>query len=736
MKHLFVMAALALMALPAGAQVGSISGTVRDAAGRPLVGANVRVEGTVRGAATGAEGRYRIAGLAPGTYRIVASLVGYGSQLQVVEVAADAVLLDFILEEVPLAAGDVVVTATRNAQALTDVAQSVAVVTPREIEGRGHYTLDAVLRQVPGVQLADNQVSIRGSSGFSYNVGSRVLLLVDGVPMLGPDSEGVPFEILPMPLVERVEVLKGPGSALYGSGALGGVVHVLTRPFPDTPQTFARALYGAYLPVRHASWRAQWRGASEPRPYYDVGVAHARKLGAKGGAWASIQYRRDAGYTRLGKAERLLAYTKLGYTPTPSTRLSVLGGMTRGQGDSFLYWDGLDNPLNPGTLALGGTNTTGSEDNLTYRFSLLPVFTHIVSSRLFYTVSGRFFGVSIRPLDEELRPRALRRGTVGFRYGGEAQAGWKAGRGLLTAGGVVDANAVRSNYFGENPPYLSQPEGALFAQWEQPLGARLDATAGVRYDFYFLESRRVERQISPKLSLGYRLADAVRLRLAAGRGFRVPGVTERYVDDSSLFPIVSNPGLKPETSLGYEMGARGQLGPVALDGAFFWTDFRRLVEPTFVAEAGRQGFQFVNLTRARIRGLELQAETALPRDRAAARLSYQLLDAHDLTENRPLVFRSRHLVQATADARAGRFTLGADFRYASRPDRVESDFARFVPDADRLVSTRVLDLRAGTTWRGLAATVFVRNTLDYYYAERPAILAPPRSVAVQVSGRL
>ncbi len=735
MKTLLLTALLALAPLAARAQTGAVEGTVRDAAGQPLAGANVRVEGTRQGSAAGADGRYRIAPLAPGAYQVTASLVGYRTLTRGVVVAGGAARLDFVLEAQPVEAGAVVVTASRNAQARDAVAHSVSVVTPRDIESRGLVTLDAALRQVPGVQLADNQVSIRGSSGFSYNVGSRVLLLVDGVPMLGPDSEGVPFEILPLAAVDRVEVVRGPGSALYGSGALGGVVNVLTRDFPDRPATFARAQMGAYLPVRHAAWRARWDEADAPRPFYDTGFFHARRLGT-GGLWLSASYRRDVGYTRLGASERLLAYGKWGVAPSARTRLSLLGGATRSRGDSFLYWNGLDDPLNPGTLALGGAGTTGSEDNLTYRFSALPTFTHTLSPRLFYRVAGRFFGVSIRPLDAQGRPRAAIRGTAGYRYGGEVQAVWQAPGGLLTGGGALDANAVRSNYFGTDPPFLAQPEGALFAQWEWRPAPRLDATLGLRFDAYALESRQVEKQLSPKLSLAYRLSEAWRLRASAGRGFRVPGVTERYVDDSSLFPILSNPALKPETSTGYEVGARGLLGPVALDGAVFWTDFRRLVEPVFVAEAGRQGFQFVNLTRARIRGLEVGAEVPVPSNRGLLRVSYQLLDARDLSENRALVFRSRHLVQATLDLAAGRWSAGADARYSSRPDRVDSDFARFVPDADQLVSTRVLDLRAGARWRAFTATLLVRNALDYYYAERPAILAPPRSLALQLTAAL
>ncbi len=730
---LLFLLAISAAAQPVAAQGGLIRGTVRDATGQPLIGVNVRVEGTGYGAATTEQGFYEIGPLAPARYRLTASLLGYRAQTREVRVGEAPATLDFTLEEQPVEAGEVVVTAARRGQERLAVAQSISLITARDIEQRGNATLDAALRHVPGVQLADNQVSIRGSSGFSYNVGSRVLFLVDGQSMLGPESEGVPFDVLPITQIERIEVVKGPGSALYGGGALGGVINVLTKPFPRQPETTVRVLQGAYLPVRHASWRAGWAPAATPRPFTDVNASHARQVGSRLGFWISTQYRRDAGYVRLSRSERLLTYGKMGFTFSPTTRLSLLGGVTRSKGDAFLYWNGLNDPLNPGSLALGTGSTTGSEDNLTYRFSLLPTFTHTLSPRLFYRVSGRFFGVSLRPLDENGQPRAAIRGTVGVRYGGEVQLGWQASRGILTAGAQADANAVRSSYFGDDPPYLSQPQGAVFAQWEQKVTARLDATLGARYDFYALESDRVEQQLSPKINVGYHLADAWRLRASAGSGFRVPGVTERYVDDSSLFPIVSNPGLRPETSMGYDVGLRGVAGFFTLDAALFWTDFRRLVEPVFVAQPGTQGFQFVNLTRARVRGVEAETQLLWPGDRAVTRLAYQLLDTRDLTASRPLVFRSRHLLQGGIDVDAGVVRVGADYRFSSAPTRVDSDFARFVPDAEVLVATHVLDLRAAFSWRVLTATVLLRNALDYYYAERPAILAPPRSVALRIS---
>ena len=107
-----------------------------------------------------------------------------------------------------------------------------------------------------------------------------------------------------------------------------------------------------------------------------------------------------------------------------------------------------------------------------------------------------------------------------------------------------------------------------------------------------------------------------------------------------------------------------------------------------------------------------------------------------LTDGQPLVFRSDHLLKIGGEARIRFLTLGADFRYASKPQRVDSDFALFIRDAQLMVPTRVLDVRVGGSWRAFTATLHVKNALDYYYVERPALLAPQRHFILQLNGRL
>lgn len=729
--------------------MSSVTGVVTDRAGYPIPGAHVVVEGTGLGTACDAEGVFHLFGLPAGEHSLLVSAVGFERrQVVVTTERAGPTVVNVELDEETLESDEVIVTAVRRPQATALVPVSVSVLTNDDLAARNVRALDEALRYVPGVQMAENQVNIRGSSGFSYNVGSRVLLLVDGVPMLGPETGGVPFDALPMPQVARIEVVKGPASALYGSGALGGVINVITREFPDDPETSVSVYGGVHDPVRHESWREKWPGATAYRGLGGISLTHARRTGRHAGGWLHASYRRDRGYLRLAADEVFQVYGKLGWDPTRRLKLQLLGGVSGRERDSFLYWGGIDDALNPGNLDLlapGGSDETGTNDNRSVQVSVLPSLRHVLSPTAFHSLRLRYFLVQIRPIDEFGRSRPLSSGTSGFRFGGEWQIDWfPMDVGYFAAGISADANAARSGFFrgGEGGYVVAQPELGAFAQFEREIGERVSVLVGLRLDAYQVDTTTTTSRLSPRLGASYVVGQGATLRASFGQGFRVPGIAERYIDNQDFFPFFPNFRLKPELSTGYEVGLRIQHGRpgeerISVDAALFWSDYERLVEPKFVTDPGsvgslRPGFQFVNLTRARIRGAELTAATRLPAD-VSVRVGYTFLDARDLGDDLPLAFRSRHLLKVSLDVPITRgLRLGADYRAASKPERVDSDFARFVRDADLMVQMHVLDARLAYSWSILALSLHVSNALDYYYVERPAYLAPPRQFMLQL----
>src|SRR5438034_6591746 len=140
-------------------------------------------------------------------------------------------------------------------QFLDQAVTSVALVSDSEIARRAVSTVDEAVNKAPGVLFLNGQVNIRGSSGFVEGLGSRVLLLVDGVPANQGDRGGIDWDMLPLDQVDRVEVVKGAGSSLYGSAAFGGVVNLITHDIPVGVHGRVRATAGASANPPESVWQ-------------------------------------------------------------------------------------------------------------------------------------------------------------------------------------------------------------------------------------------------------------------------------------------------------------------------------------------------------------------------------------------------------------------------------------------------------------------------------------------------
>jgi outer membrane receptor for ferrienterochelin and colicins len=739
---------LGLISSASYGQTGDVKGVITDMDGKPLPSVNVLLLGTTIGAATDTNGEFLIQRVPTGSYRVRASMLGYERKsLDIVIQDGQTVILYFELRAISLTSGELVVTATRRSQLIGSVPVTLSTLEGSSIDSRNILTLDDALRVTPGIQLAGNQVNIRGSSGFSYGVGSRVLLLVDGVPLLGPDTGDIRFDGLPMTQVDRIEVVKGPGSALYGSGALGGVVNLITRGFPQEPQSSIRVFGGAYQPFRHEQWKLSWDEADQYRPLGGIVLSHAHQVSESFGFWVNGLYRQDTGYLKQSTDQGVELHAKLGWKFDQGSRLELLTGFKRYKRDNFLYWNGINDPLVPGVAnLLDGSAGAGTNDGLSDQLSILPVWTKVVSQNFSYSLKGRVFGVAFRPLDDTtgvIRPKVKH--NRGLRYGGEAQFNVTASpSSQLTFGTAFDANAAKSEFYIGVDSLMArqQPEIGLYGQLEQQLGSQITFSAGLRYDGYKVHREEFASKTSPKVSMSWVPATFLTLRASYGQGFRVPSVAERFTSNREFFPVESNLALLPEESDGFEVGIHlnaglGKRAAVEFDVATFQNTYDGLIEAVFVPTLG--AFQFQNLTEARIRGIETSLQAGTLNNRQKVSLSYTLLDARDLKLDKPLNQRSRHLFIASANSYLiGPLFIGTDYRYASKTEAIDSDLGRFVKNASARVPVSVLDLRvgidkdAGMGRAGYRLAFILKNVTDQYYTERPAYLAPPRHGMLQL----
>jgi iron complex outermembrane receptor protein len=288
--------------------------------------------------------------------------------------------VDISVRPVPLQSDPVIITANKREQSLQEVPVSVATVTARMIAERNNITLDDALRYIPGVNVLSDQVNIRGSSGYNRGVGSRVLVLLDGMPYITGDTGEINWESIPMFEVDRLEVVKGAGSALYGSSALGGVINVITKESPSTPELRFRAFSGLYDKPRYAEW--DW--SAKPRFNSGLVMSYAGKAGAisylvSAGRTVDESYRENDTYHRWS------LFGKLKYDLSGTQSLTVSGNYLDRSHGNYFWWRSLAEATRPPESQLNGVVNS-------HRGNVSLAYKEFLSDKLFYTAKAIYFG--------------------------------------------------------------------------------------------------------------------------------------------------------------------------------------------------------------------------------------------------------------------------------------------------------------------------------------------------------
>lgn len=736
-----ILAGLLLSAHAVHAQVGALQGVVRDGeSGNPLEGANVIVRGTLLGAATDREGRFIIRGLLPRSCTIVVSMVGFRpaviENIRATDPPQPAV--EIVLKPTPIPTEQIVVTASRREQDLREVPASLAVITARSIADRNIVTMDEAMRYVPGVTVLQDQINIRGSSGYSRGVGSRVLLLLDGLPFLTGDTGEINWETIPVRDVERVEVIKGAGSALYGSSALGGVINVLTRSIPERSEFRFRLSSGLYDRPRYEEWN--WY--AKERFQSGVTLGYAGRLGPAGIS-VSIGRSVDESYRENDAYHRWTVFAKGQVDLSEARQLSVVFNMLNRTHGNFFWWKSLRDATRPADIQRNGSVKST-------RGNLSLAFRETVSERLFYVVKGMYFGNFWK---DDSAGHGMNVSTS-HRLQTDAQLTYAVAEdNFLTLGVAANADDVESNLFGTHGGYGM----AAYVQDEWRFAERANLTVGARYDMQKVSALAGAGRISPKIGVTYGLSPSATFRASVGAGFRYPSIGELFVSSSSnvsQLVILPNPHLKPETSLTGEVGAWTRVSEnVEVDLALFWNEFNNLIEPgvtlkpirlspSDTAEVTRAVAEFANITRARIVGAEAGLTITWVERLLATDVGYTVLWPEDLSQNTILKFRSRHTLHASTSLTWGEYRVSADYRFISRVERVDDQLITLAPivHGHSRVPIHVLDLRASAALVSLGLPVRigvnVTNVLNYHYVELIGNLAPPRMYSLVLEGSL
>lgn len=579
----------------------------------------------------------------------------------------------------------VVVTATRTPLDRKALPTPVSILTGRELRDRGVRTVADALREVPGASVvrsggtgAQTSLFLRGGES------DYVKVLVDGVPV--NDAGGAfDFAHLSTDQVERIEVVRGPVSVLYGSDAVAGVLQLFTRRGSGSPTITAGVLA--------ATGRQRYDG--DRYTAYDT---EATVTGAAG----SVSYALGGG-SRYSEGvyplnnERTLhtGNVRLAWTPFPGAELAVTSRLSDGR--SHFPTDGAGALVDENAYLDRRLWSTAVEGGW-------QLGDHVDARLLLARVTR-----DQRAVDEKDGPAD----TTGFyastldfqgsRRLADARINARIPRGTVTAG-VAWENAEAATAYTSESPFGSARAAAdhdrttagYYLQLLSRPVPRLSLTLGGRFD----DSETYGTFGTYRAGAALRLIHRTRLRGAVGRGFREPGFTESF---GSGFGDLGNPELEPETSRSWEVGIEHQVGPASLAATWFDQEFDGLIQYTFSPPAPGAPNYF-NVGKARSRGLEIEAAAAARRWSGSASYTWidtEVLDpglASDVTfaEGRRLLRRPAH--SGSLAARYARDPLGLGLTLNAVGERADVDFSTlsptFAPSRVTLPSYATVDLAA------------------------------------------
>ncbi|MFL6289389.1 MAG: TonB-dependent receptor plug domain-containing protein [Thermoanaerobaculia bacterium] len=563
----------------------------------------------------------------------------------------------------------VVVSASLDEEERDDVPASVTVIHAGELEARQADTLSEAIATVPGLAVLQSGSPGQQTSLFTRGAESeQTLLLWNGIPLNDPFFGGANWQFVPLDGVARVEVARGPFSALYGSNAMGGVV-----------QVFTGARQGGIFTAE----------AGEDG-YYRGGLAAGADLG---------KLRLDVtGHLRRGDgelpndfydSEELLARGL--WTIRPGVSVGLLARA---------------NDSETGIPRIGGqTNLTGDiaweERELAIPF-VADLGTWEVEAQLAQTR----FDSAYRDADDPFGFTASDTESEGLR--GRAVATWRRSEDLWIAFGseAERLEVTNSSNFGTNLDGAHQRTWAVFGQGSWGRGpVRLDL--GVRRD----DNDVYGGETSLRTGIVVKAGSNVRLRASYGEAFRAPSLGELF------FPFSGNPDLQPETGESYELGIEREAGTLRLALTGFENRQHNLIDYDFVSNRN------LNIDRARTRGLE--GEVGYRRGIFSGTWSATWMETEDRATGLELLRRPEWSSALVLTARPGDWVFNLEERYVG--DRADADAATF----ERTENPDYLRLDLAARWHALkwlAPYARIQNATDEEYEEVLGYPAPGRTL--------
>jgi outer membrane cobalamin receptor len=697
-----------------------------------LPGATIRVlKNLSKGASTDIDGKY-VLELDSGYHQLICSYIGLRNDTFSVYIIANVIKeQDIHLKSFSKTLETVVVSSGKFDQRIEDITVSMEVLKPKLINSKNTTSIETALEQVPGLSIIDNDPQIRGGSGFTFGVGSRVAILVDGIPLLSGDAGRPEWSYIPVENIEQVEIIKGASSVLYGSSALNGVINVRTAYPRSKPKTVISVSSGVYsLPEAPAD---NWYNKSIPG-LANINFLHSRIVKTNLDLVVGGNFNADQGFIGppppaiylppdIKQAFKITANDSI-HTFNNNDMLKIRGRVNF----NLRYRSRKISGLNYGINGNGMLNKTNmvlawlNDSAGIYRgypgavflqnqtlFNVDPFIKYTTSEGISHSLITRLFHT-----ENQISNNQSNRGTNFF---GEYQFQRSFKEIALTfTGGLVNnlSFSFSKLYASSGAPYNRIHNVAGYGQIDKKLWNIINLSGGFRYEYFKMNDQ--QSVVAPIFRGGanIQLLKATFLRVSGGQGFRYPTITERYITTKAgMFAVFPNPDLKPETSQSFEAGIKQgfKIGGFKgyLDVTGFYQTYKNTIEFLFgewdpsIAVAG---FKFINTGDSRVRGLDFSVAATTPETNkkfgVTTLLGYTYVEPISLTPNyvyaqyspigggtlqqlsykstsidtmgNVMKYRYKHLVKGDVEFKIFKFNFGMSYRHYSKMQNIDKAF--------------------------------------------------------------
>ncbi len=621
MKYILILFFVNFLTGFTNAQVATIKGKVVDEKNEPLFGATIvyRKDITI-GTHSEEDGTFTLE-VPAGPGLLICKFAGLLADTVNFNIKEGEVRnFDFLLVEFITKVEGIQIVATKNDIPVSEQIVSLQVLRPELLENRGTRTIETALDQTPGLNIMDGEPQIRGGSGFTAGVGSKVAVMVDDMPMLSGDAGRAEWAFIPVENISQVEVVKGAASVLSGAQALSGSINIRTAYPTSTPVTKINVYTGLYSSPSEpdAKW---WTGV----PFMTgASFLHSRKAGN----WdlvfgANVSH--DHNYIGPPKTDEFVIDTVTQFSNRQmSTQRARMNFNIRHRSKKY---KGL---------------SYGVNGNLMYQKQPMPMAWLNDSSGLFSSYPGAVFLQNqfvfhVDPFvhlltatsgKHYLRGRVMHSDsrmtsnqdtkTTTYYFDYMYQNKIVRLKDLNFVGGVTSTyvDSYAEMYVGSGKPNNKMLNAAGYVQLDKKFMDVLQVNIGGRLEYFDVNGD--ERSFAPIVRGGMTLKvmQETYFRASYGQGYRFPTITERFIRTGvGSFGIFANPDLKAEKSWNAEIGIKQgvKIGNVMgyIDIAGFWSHYDNTIEylfgfwgTSFTDLSNAFGFKFVNTGESRVIGID------------------------------------------------------------------------------------------------------------------------------------